>query len=157
MDYENLEIELERNECDLFKGTRLKLLVSPPNEFLNKYPTLLQLVVVPRADEALRPFDKYAIVYISTRSGSADEINYVFYLLAEIANSYSSYSLRYLAIPSLLETRLSQEQKDTLAVLTNLGVAVHRDGDLGRSIAPESFFEFRKKEEEIGFIGGASQ
>ena len=32
--------------------------------------------------------------------------------------------------------------------LTDLGVSVPFDGDLGSVIAPPSFFEFRKKEEE---------
>jgi hypothetical protein len=149
LDYENLEAVLEDDGCDLFEGTKLKLLVSPSYGFLDNYPTLLRLAVVSHTHE-VRLSDKYAVVYISTRSTSATEIDTVFRHLNDVANNYSVYSLKYLAIPSLLDSRLSQVQKVTLTLLTNLGVAIHRDGDLGRSIAPESFFEFRKKEEDEG-------
>jgi hypothetical protein len=146
-DWDSLRRSLQLEEDGLFEGSKLELLVSPSWMFLKDYPSLLHLAFISH-DSPVVSSDKYGVVYTSTRSESSDEINAVFVRLSQVAQDYSKYSLEYLAVPSLLHSRLDQTHQATLDLLTNLGVAVYFDGDLGRSIAPPSFLEFRRKEEE---------
>ncbi|GAA5950849.1 hypothetical protein JCM3765_004609 [Sporobolomyces pararoseus] len=127
---------------------KLDLLVSPSYDFLGHHPSLLHLAILDY-DNSILASAKYAVVYISPRSTfRRTEFDRVFIELAYIANNYSSYSLKYLALPSKFEQQLSVNNHKILNDLLNLSVTVHFDGDLGSVIAPPSFFEFRKKEEE---------
>ncbi|GAA5950865.1 hypothetical protein JCM3765_004614 [Sporobolomyces pararoseus] len=133
-----LEDHLERAISS--KNLRLDLLVSTSYDFLIRLPSLLHLAILD-CEYSLLDSSKYAVVYISTRSHTAEQIDRVFIHLADIANNYLSYSLQYLALPSDLQLQLSVENRTILNDLTNLGVAVHFDGDLGSVIAPPSFLE----------------
>jgi hypothetical protein len=100
--------------------------------------------------EQLLTTSKYAVIYISTRPDAATEIDTVFLLLARVAAFYHVSSLKYLALPSDLQSKLSSAQKKVLDSLVDHGAAVHHDGDLGRSMAPPSFLKFRRKQIEEG-------
>ncbi|GAA5991166.1 hypothetical protein JCM5350_001933 [Sporobolomyces pararoseus] len=126
---------------------KLDLLVSPSYSFLTRHPSLLHLAILD-SHHSLLSIDKYAVVYISTRPDSAVETDNVFIRLQRLVAYFSSYSVKYLALPSALETQLSTEKRTILNDLVNLGVSLHFDGDLGSVIASPSFFEFRKKEKE---------
>lgn len=143
-DHDCLEMYLE--ESDLFESSKLKLLVSPPYGFQEDYPSLFHLPILTSRYPIL-PSEKYAVVFISSRAQSSIEIDLVFNQLDQVAANFHLYSLRYLAIPPRLPEHLSTAQKRALDDLANLGVVVGYDGGLGCSIAPPSFFEFRKKEE----------
>ncbi|GAA5950913.1 hypothetical protein JCM3765_004627 [Sporobolomyces pararoseus] len=145
-DYDCLEGILESQECDLFEGTKLKLLVSPSYNFLEDHPSLIHLTVFSKR-YGIGEEDKYVLVYKSTRANSNEEIDNAFDKLQAIATDFVVYSLKYLVLPSSLEHQLSAEKRTILNDLINLGVAVHFDGDLGSVIAPPSFFQFLEHEE----------
>ncbi|GAA5896423.1 uncharacterized protein JCM6883_006898 [Sporobolomyces salmoneus] len=115
---------------------------------LRQVPNLLHLAVR-TSRYSLRPSDKYAIVYISTRSTATDEIAAVFNELSEIVTNFSDYSLKYLTLPPSFDNgRLPPGHSSVLDDLRNLGVDVHFDGELGREIAPATFFNYLKRKEE---------
>ncbi|GAA5896684.1 F-box protein [Sporobolomyces salmoneus] len=143
-DYECLEVRLE-DGCDLFD--QLQLLVSPSFDVFDKYPNLLHLALL-TSRYSLRLSDQYAIVYVSTRPTAANEIVPIFLKLSEIANDLSNYSLEYLALPRTFQGRLLESETSILDNLEALGVEIHYDGDLGRSMAPKSFFDHLKKKKE---------
>ncbi|GAA5896504.1 uncharacterized protein JCM6883_006926 [Sporobolomyces salmoneus] len=141
-DLDNLH-HIFMSDCDLF--AELKLLVSPSYGSLDDFPDLLHLAVLDGTEAgSLRPSDKYAVVYISTRLSTVDEIVSVFSQLSEVADNFPKYSLEYLALPSTLKRRLLKSETTILEYLDYLGVAIRFDGELGRSIAPSSFFEHLK-------------
>lgn len=146
-DSESLENIFACTEPNFFQSAELKLLVSPSYTFLKLYPSLLHLTVFSKK-YGIEKRAKYSLVYQSTRANSNQELDSAFAQLERIANDFSDYSLKYLALPSVLEPNLTDHQSSILNDLHDLGVAIHFDGDLGSVIAPPSFFEFRKKEEE---------
>jgi len=140
------------DEVKLFERPKLKLLVSPNYAFEKPLPPSLSYLNI-LTTFTYRFFsdkffsDKHVILH-ATDTGGSHEIDDLFNKLKHASDNFSSYSLRYLAIPSELSGQLSTPHKAILDSLSHLGVAIYFDGDLGRSIAPPSFFEFRQKEEE---------
>ncbi|GAA5896421.1 F-box protein [Sporobolomyces salmoneus] len=133
---------------------QLKLLVSPSSHALTSclaliHPAPVHLTVLNQSYPLL-PSSKYAIVYISTRPSAANEVVAVFNDLSSIVTNFANYSLEYLALPPTFEGRLLDSEILVLENLKSLGVAIHFDGELGRSIAPPSFFDHleKKKQEE---------
>ncbi|GAA5896443.1 uncharacterized protein JCM6883_006906 [Sporobolomyces salmoneus] len=139
---------LLENGCDLLD--ELKIVVSPSFKSpQKKYPNLLRLTVLSQ-EHTLHRADKYAIVYTSNRSSARSEIDSVFRKLSRIVHAFSRYSLEYLAFPPGFKDGLLPPQAKILDDLLSLGVEIHFDGELGRSMAPPSFFDHlkRKREEE---------
>ncbi|GAA5950873.1 hypothetical protein JCM3765_004616 [Sporobolomyces pararoseus] len=125
----------------------LKLVVSRSFVPFNRSRSLLHLAILDGTSPPYH-FDKHLVVHFSNPPASYGEIDNVFAQLQGIATNFSSYSLKYLTLPSSLENHISTDDRSLLNELSNLGVALHFDGDLGSGIAPPSFFTFRKKEEE---------
>ncbi|GAA5991167.1 hypothetical protein JCM5350_001934 [Sporobolomyces pararoseus] len=137
-------------DCDLFLGDKIKLLVSRRFEFLNDLPSLVHLAVIQNGievDESTR----YAVAfsYSATHTTSLYYDLRIFFDLEFVAENFDTFSLRYLSLPSHYSSDLPLRMQATLDNLIDLGVAVHFDANLGRSIAPPSFFDFRRKEEEM--------
>ncbi|GAA5950908.1 hypothetical protein JCM3765_004626 [Sporobolomyces pararoseus] len=143
---EALETHLERS--DLLRDDKLRLLVSRRFEFLDEFPSLVHLTTVMHADH-LDETIKYAVLYSSNPSAPPHQFISGFSGLQVITIHFDSSSLRYLSLPSHLSGELLPHMQQTLDTLIDLGVSVHFDANLGRSIAPPSFFEFRRKEQEM--------
>ncbi|GAA5902771.1 uncharacterized protein JCM6883_007236 [Sporobolomyces salmoneus] len=151
-EYGSLEGNLKGDLID-----KLRFLISPSFDIFDKYPNLVHIAIL-TSRHFLRPSDRYAVVYISTRPTGRYEIVSIFAKLSEIATDFSNYSLEYLALPPSFEGRLHSfegrlrdYETSILDNLEDLGVEIHYDGDLGGSIAPPSFTNYltKKKEEEV--------
>ncbi|GAA5991169.1 hypothetical protein JCM5350_001935 [Sporobolomyces pararoseus] len=142
------------NVVDSQPGARLSGIQRRHFRSIHKYLHLAVLIFsIDRASsldrrKLLYKSHKYAILFLPAFPKYFRDFDIIFEHFAEIATNYSSYSLKYLALPSRIERLLWARERMILDRLTDLGVSVHFDGDLGSVIAPPSFFEFRKKEEE---------
>jgi hypothetical protein len=140
-------------KLSFFDKSPLQVLVSPTSQlsprsldWFQGHRPLFQHLSILTHDEKLSPVDKYAVVYVSTRSDAAAETHAVLRHLSHVAYNFYSYSLEYLALPSRLEHDLSNVEGETIKSLIKLEVAVHYDGGFTDSIEPPSFFRFRKEE-----------
>jgi hypothetical protein len=138
----------------LSRQTPLKLLVSGSMDveprsynFLLARPSFSYLISITRRNRLWSGY-KYVIFPVFPEATARDEARTVLLDLSIVVEEFSRYSLKYLALPANSKRRLTKGDKRALKNLRKVGVAVYYDGDLGRSIAPPSFLEFRKKEQE---------
>ncbi|GAA5991154.1 hypothetical protein JCM5350_001927 [Sporobolomyces pararoseus] len=137
-------------KSDLLKIPSLHLLVSPGFTVSDnqRHPSLVHLAAH-TSELGIGRQSRYMTLIAPPGSTSNSAVQRAFADLRDLSKNFSDYALRYLVLPShLSRSELPPSMQETLDILTNLGVSIHFDGDLGSAIGPPSFFEFRKKEEE---------
>jgi hypothetical protein len=145
--------ELEYQECmvleqsDLWKGSNLKLLVSPAFTSLSAYSSFTHLAII----SAVYPpssYSKYAVLYVPQQRAWKDDFAIEMFLGSISANP-DRYSLKYLAVPSYLNWSSEYTEYHLVFIpLEKVGVKIQFDADVERPVVPPSFFKFRQKEEE---------